>query len=328
MAQFSAFAPFGLFDFSSKPSTAERAYRAIVGSVSQALAPTPGSYAEAKCYALAIQVGCARATLQRAANQRVPKRAKDKLPTLERNYAIVPGPKDTVVQRQDRVAARKLLMRGAREEAVTTELRALLGSAFISYRVAKEADRVVWPTDPRGVGSFPRIDSPLLFASMLEPLGYPSSAARVRITLRAASSRPIPGTIVTLEPEIDGIAEAAQIMAWTPDNIGGAESATTGVLTVSCALPHSEGAQVTNATPLWRSTQREVCVIVSATSARDAETRRKIHEIMARHSRSATRWEIMEPTSSAATTTTGPFLIGAGNNRIGATAIGAAPFVY
>lgn len=325
MAQFSAFAPFGLFDFSSDTSPAESAYNAIVGNVGKAFAPTVGSYAEAKIFAIAIMLGCAKATIRRAANQRVPTKSVDKLPTLERNYGIVPGPTDTVIQRQDRVAARKMLMRGSREEAVTTELIALLGADLIKYRVAKAADRVVYPTDPRTVGTFPRVDAELLFGVLDEPIGFPSSAVAVHVTLRTASTRPLAGMKITIEPEVDGIAEAADIVSWTPDTVGGQPSLTSGTLVVSCANPHSEGAQITNASPLWRSTQREVCVIVSIAAAKDAETRRKIHEIMARHCRTATRWEIMAASSS---TTVGPFLVGAGNNTIGATAIGDTAFVF
>lgn len=324
MAQFSAFAPFGLFDFSSKPSHAETIYRAITGAASLALRPTIGTYAEAKMYATAIALGCARATLERARNQLHPMKAWDKLPTLERNYGIIPDPNASPYQRQSTVAARKLLMAGAREEAVVTDLVALLGAKLIAYRPAKASDRETWPADPKTVGSFPRLDAALVYGVVNEPIGTAGAIPKpYRVTLRENSAEPQPGETITVEPEIDGIAEACVVTAWVPDIVAGSPSKTDGLIYIATTNPHSSGCSFSNATPLWRSTQREVCIIVDASVTTDAETIRKVNEIMARHSKTVTRWEII---AASSTTTTGPFVCGVGT--CGVDAIGSAAFVF
>ena len=215
MAQFSCFAPFGLFTFGREPSPAEGIYTALVNAYKSLYDMTPGaSYKEALVYATAIALASSRVTIQRMKNQRRPLKAVDKLPVLELDYGVVPGALDTIDQRQAAVHARELLMHGSREEAVTADLTALLGTGFLKYRVTQASELITWPTNPGATGAWQRPDAAPRFYQLLDSvdaiLGVPT-VRTARIVALNSSTAPIVGDVLCVEPEVNAVTEAVAI---------------------------------------------------------------------------------------------------------------------
>lgn len=325
MGQFSAFDPFGLFDFSAAPGPAEPAYRALVAQQQDLLNADPGTYVEAKAYASAIAIGCARATIRRGLNQRNPSKAHDRIPTLERDRGIVAPADASPDQRRAVLAAREALVHGSREEALTTDLRAVLGTRLVRLRATAAGERVVWPSFPSGVGAYPKADAPLTFGQILDPIVHMLVPVTVRFAVLGGGSPPKVGQQITIEPDNNLQAEAVTVAGLDysatalPASLGGMPD----LLTVTCSWPKDAGARFHSAFPILTSTQRELQVIVTTAAARDPETRRQVHEVMARHCKTSTRWQIIE---TANNTTTGPWVVAVA--RVGATAVGSLSFAF
>lgn len=333
MSEFSCFAPFGLMDFSGEPTDAETAYDGIVSSLQPPTSretgrviDTPafkldvGTYQEAKVYAMAMQIGYARAALRNARNQRHPLLALDKLPSLERDWAVIPGARDNIATRQAAVAARKALMHGARQGAIEGELRALLGSDFYALRVTAPGERVLTPNDPSTTGAYQSLEVVPKYIQLLDPpldLHVPVS---LRYKLLGTSLAPLAGDVFTFTPGNAGRVEAVTISATSLATHGDGSD---GGITATFTKPKDVGSVAMTCAPWQLSTQRHVRVVVSQKAARDAETRRKLHEVLQRHEKFVTDWEILGVSSS---TTVGPFVCG--QSRVGDDALGAVAFTF
>lgn len=320
MAQFSAFAPFGLFDFSEAQSPAEAAYNALVAQRTPLFSMAVGTYPEAKTFAEAIAIGCARATVVRGLNQRIPSKAHDRIPTLERDRGIVSDVNASPDQRRAILAARELLVHGSREEALVTELQAVLGTALLQVRATKASERVVWPSPAGGVGTYPRADAPITFGQILDPIAALLVPVTVRMTVLGG---PFPkvGQALCIEPDNNVLAESVVVQAVS---FSSPLLTSPDLLTVTATRGKDAGAYFSSAFPILTSTQRELQVIVTPTAARSPSLlRRQVHQVMARHCKSTTRWQIIE---SADHVTTGPWVVGVA--RVGATAIGSAPYTF
>lgn len=320
MGQLSAFTPFGLFDFSDDPSPAELYYDAMGRQLSPAFDLTIGTYEEAKLFARAIMFGCARAQNQAANNQRIPSRVHDKLPTWERDYRIIVEPSWSPDTRRAMLVSRVLLMHGSREEALFTELTAILGSNLYKIRATQPSERVVWPSpDPTGVGTFPVADAPLVYGRILDPVPFPGVSVTVHFEA-VGDLYPTVGQKLCFEPEINVLTEAAVVTALAR-SVSGLQHY--DLMTVLFTKAKDANSWFASAMPLWQSSQRVLQVIVKPVAAHNVETRRKIHEAMARHCKTTTEWEIIE---SADGVTTGPWVVNVA--YVGSTAIGTAPFVF
>jgi hypothetical protein len=244
MAQFSAFAPFGLFDFSDAPSPAEGLYNAMCTQVGAAFDTSEGTYKEAMIFATAIAVGCARATTKRAANQRHAGTAHDKLPSLERDYGITPLANATPDERRAVLVARTLLMRGSREEALATELQALLGDDFVRVRATTSAERLTWPATPDTVGTDPPMGDAIVAGELIDSVLVPDSAGTSRMVrfTPLTDSMPLAGQLLTIEPEVLGgtVAEAVTVTKSYDTRVAGVATSKSGMLrgTVVPAAPN------------------------------------------------------------------------------------------
>lgn len=319
MGQFSAFTPFGLFDFSDDPSPAELYYDSMVAQLSPAFDMSEGTYIEAKTFARAILLGCARAQNQAANNQRIPSRVHDKLPTWEKDYGIVVDPSWTPDTRREVLSARVLLMHGSREEALFTELSAILGTDLYKIRATQPSERVLWPSpDPTGIGTFPAMDAQLVFGRILDPVAAPGS---VQVRFEAVGDLyPTVGQKLCFEPEVNVLTEAATVTALAR-SVAGLENP--DLLTATFTKAKDANSWFASAMPLWQSSQRVLQIIVKPAAAANVETRRKVHEAMARHCKTTTEWEIIE---SADGVNTGPWIVNIA--YVGSTAIGTVPFVF
>lgn len=169
----SAFTPCGQLECSSRPSIAENVYRSMVANLGGQYDLTVGGHEEATLYARARSIARAMQAQRRAANNALPMKCLELLPLQEAGYGIVPGETDTIVQRQTALAARMLLSRGATQENIEAQLRAILGSAFLGYRTVAPYERSTWPASPgAGPGVFPRADAAIVpkFVRTIDPV--------------------------------------------------------------------------------------------------------------------------------------------------------------
>lgn len=319
MAQFDAFSPCGFFTFGSDPSPAEAIYNTLCETYRGLFDLSVGTYAEARIYALAMTFASARQTITQARNQASPATAYEKIPSWERDFRVVPGANDTIETRRARLVALELLNRGSREEALTTALKAEIGSGLVLVRATNDADRKTWPADPSLVGTDPADDAPLVFGRLLDDVALLGTPVSVPISI-LSDVNPAAQQALTVEPEVNVVAERVR-----PTLVSGInDPAGTGPhITATFTKPHSSGAWFVSCAPLWISTQREVQIIVTTAAGRDPATRRKIHEVMRRHSPMVSRWQIIETADGVHT---GPFVVG--TSRVGSTAVGSAAFTF
>ena len=310
MPLLSAFTPLGQLTLSSDPSHAERFYDVLIAGLGENYNVDVGSRAEATCYARALRLGHIRYLLEHAGKQIDPSCLDEMLADREHEYGIVPGPNASMPARRGTVAARKLLPRGARREAVEDALRSLLGAAFVAYRTTHPSEIVNWPV---GLGDQPQNlvlpTVPRKTARTVNPIMIGLGSAQ---SVNCAGVDPrdnafVVGDVVTVEPEILGITEVVTVIDANQDGF-----------TAVFNNPHSPGCLVTTAPyPLWTGSQRASLIIVKPTYAIDPETRRKVDELMQRIARGVSTWCVVQETTP---TQAGPFLIGH-------SPIGATPFV-
>jgi hypothetical protein len=156
----SAFTPCGQLECSSKPSVAETVYRAIVANLGGQYDLTVGGHNEATVYARARSIARAMQAQRRAGNQAYPLKCQELLPLQEAGYGLVPGETDDMIARQQALAARMLLPRGATSENVEAQLRAIVGASFVAYRTPASSEIAKWPATPaNGPGVFPKAGS-------------------------------------------------------------------------------------------------------------------------------------------------------------------------
>jgi hypothetical protein len=317
----SIFSPYGLLDYSSDTPSGESIYRSLAAGLEPAFDVSEGTPAEAEIYADAMALASARSTIARAAAQHDTRTAVEMLPALERDYDVVPGEQETVAERQRVLTARRAISQGSRESAIESALRALLGSAFIAYRVTRPSEIATWPASPEsGPGVFGRDDLPAKVARLTTSITATSSFVfesefrYVAIsTFEAGVAEPFAvGDVVTVEAERVGLTERVVIADVSPDGL---------IAKADFTKAHAAGATLTTGpVPMWTSNQRHVLVVVSDAAATDTETRRRIHDLLRRAVRGVTTWSIVKASTGA---TVGPFRIG--TSGLGTTPLGALP---
>jgi len=277
MPKFSAFTPFGMLAFSSKPSHAEAIYRTLIDGDGDTFDVTGNQ--DDRRYAAAMVLASAQYQLDRAGNNRSPKRATELLGLLERDFRVVTAPNATLPERRAILTARALVTRGARFESVQAALFALLGSDLIAYDTTSVVDAVALPSVPGSVGVFARPGTQkktLQFPKAVSIIGEPITIA---YELIGDSADPINGEQFCVDPD-----PRRNIENVTVSDVGN------GMLTATFTRSHEPGTVATRPHPFWISSKRYARVLVSVAAAKDPETRRQINEIMARMARGVSQW--------------------------------------
>jgi hypothetical protein len=313
----SAFTPMGVLRMSSAPSEVEKIYRSLVASLGEKddnYSTEPGSRMDAWCYAMARCLGVVRLTLIHAGKQIEADCVTEFMGDRELEWRIVPGPFDTLIQRRNTLASRKVLPRGARREAVIDAATKLLGSNFVWYRTTKPSEIVTWPVSagaqPQNF-QLPTVPRKLL--QITQPvdfnLGQPQAVNYA--IFDEGESVPIVNDVLVVDPADYNRAERVTVTAVSP-----------GTFTATFNEPHNPNTLATTSPfPAWVSTQRFNMVILSAAAAIDPETRRKLHELAERIFRGISTWGIVQQTGPG---TAGPFEIGI--SPLGATPLGTIAF--
>ena len=312
----SAFTPCGLLELSGEPSYAETIYNTLKAQMSPAFDVSDNTYEGCEVYAMAMQLAWARQALKRVRREQHPMTCFDLLTTMEKDWACTPLATDTLFQRQLRIAARKLIMRGAREEALVTDLTAAIGSDFLKVNGMPAGDAANYPTTATDVGTFPAPAVDPKFYKLTTSVAWLGAPLAVKWSAVNASAAPLVGEKITIEPDIVGNAEAVAITAVTTD-VGAAANALTGTLTATFTKAHSVGAWACTAAPLWLSNRYELQIVVTDAASKDAVKCDAVNRVMQRHAKSCETWCIAAASSSS---TVGPWVVA--DAIVGSTVLG------
>lgn len=294
--RFSAFNGFGLAQFTGDEPMAEGVYRALNAATGGGTAfdVSEGTDMEATNFADAIAIACARRSLERAKLNIAPETATEKLPQHEAAFVVSPPMGATIAERRAVLAARNLVSRGSRYEAIHAALSIALGEDFVDIYVTPIAETEKWPTTIGGApGLYSRIDVPAKTLRLLECVAPDFGVSGV-VTVpyenwdtSLADELVVKGDRFVVECEIPGGAEVVTIT----DATG---SGATRTLTATFTKPHPIGASATSRqTPMQLSTRRHILVVLKKVAARDYLTRRKVHDIMHATVRGVSTWSIV-----------------------------------
>lgn len=279
---FSAFARFnGGFRFSSRAPHGRKIYEALKASQGDTYEEDFSGRQSARLYAAAMALGAAQYQIDRALNNASPLTATELLGKIENDYQIVPNFNQNLQERRVIADARRKVTRGARRESVESALRGLLGSDFIEYVTTDPAARDVWPASPGDVGAFKRAGAPRKAFRIAANVAR-SGPQAVAIEAIDGLDLPMAGETYTVEPDT----RHPSIEKIT------ISSATGSSIVATFAKPHTRGAVALTPHPAWTSHQRYSRVVLTFAAANDAETRRRVNELMARMLRGVSRWFI------------------------------------
>lgn len=271
--------------YSSRKSHARAIYDVLIDGIGDAFDTDPEGLEAARIYARAIVLGSAQYQFDRAGNNRNPLKATELLGLLENDYQIIPGPNATLNDRRRELAARVRVAKGNRRGAIEYALRTLLGSDFIDYRTTAPADIVTTPSSPGDVGVFAARGTQkktFAFRGAIAHIGIPIYEA---IDLVGGTEIPRVGETYCVDPDPRRNIEKIMI---TDVSVGSDPVYVRATFTKS----HDPGTFATRPHPYWISNKRYDRVVVSVAAAKDAETRRKINELMGRALRGVSQWAI------------------------------------
>lgn len=293
MPHLSAFSPCGGLELSGAPPIARQVYEQLTSALCDWYDISPGTRAEAWCYATARGLARVAATLRRAKNQASASKLTELLPRREWEFGLIPGPRDDLPTRRRATAAAALRNNGASLGNVTAALRALLGDAFVAYLPTAYADAVVYPPNPSASNELllsfvPTAPKTFIIDSPIVNVGTETWF----LWHRADTSAPMPaaGDVVM----VDG--ETSQRERVTLTNVYPGD----GLASATFGKAHEAGAVAsTMPFPFWWSTARYNVVVVKDSAAIDPETRRKTHELLGKILRGVSTWAIVAETGHA-----------------------------
>lgn len=313
--RFSAFATFGFLKFSAGKPTSEVVYDALSSNLGEPFAATDGTVGAEK-YATAMAIARGQESLLRAGDQtRLAKTAPELLKVREFEYGVVSSPRATYDERIAALLAKRQVPLGARRSNVEAQLRAAIGDAFLALRATHDDEIVNSPSTLDGtVGSWGNV----AIARKLWKLDTAVTSTGSKTvsysapTGAAYSEKILKGDKVVLVVADSGLRETVTVTAADQTN---------KTFTATFTNPHASGQLIrVGRLPIWTGNGRHYLVIVTAAGSVDAETRRKVHEVMRKVTRSTSTWAIVPGESDAESGTLGPFRVNQG--KLGITPIG------
>ncbi len=310
----SLFTPGALLQLKAGRPAAEAIHETVVrlftdGSVG-AISKTLGSFVDCFSFALALTVARAQRRQQKLDRETLAAGAYELLAQLEEEHGLSPGPEDTIQDRRDALLARMLAAQGSRRPSLEQALADLMGDDYIGIHLADPSTEVSnWPTS---LGDDPQ----LLLADDV-------SRTLVRITqsisVGLGSSQAVTYTPVDPTSDDEHTLTVGDRLIVQPENLGLAEPVTVtavgtsgGSLTFSATFNNAHDNPSLAAQmpfPAWGSSQRHIWVVLSAAAAVDAESRRQVHELMARMVTGVTTWSICPYTGDGITDQAGPWTL-------------------
>ena len=337
MPLLSAFSPCGMLAMSSKPTHAERFYRAMVESTRGPDGKTvydfsEGSRMDGFCYASAMAMARARYLLEHAGHEIQTTHVTECLAKREDEYGVVPTDGDLVSERRAVLTARRLLPSGAAQTNVENALAALLPDDFLAYLPTPLDTEVVSPTTINASPmNLQRADVPNQLFRLVDavtgamPASYtvridaldPATSTTTESGYTVTSLRPAVGDKIVVSANAVDMAERVTITA--VGILAGSPAYRT--ITATFTKPHvADAVCVVGDWPYWHSTKRLSLVVLTIAAAEDAEKRRKVNDQMQRQARGVSRWQIAGGLAGSA----GPFKVGVG--QLGVTPLGTVAF--
>ena len=301
----SIFNPAGMLRSSNRSSDVENIYHALIqaycgsGPTMGPLATfdmTPGGHFEATVYAKARSLARARSAVERAGNQRNPLKARDLLPSLEKDYGAVPSQTTNLGQRRANVAAKRLLPNGGMPWNIAAQLRAELGAAFLGYYPAHAlGDTTVEPASPETSAQVNTTTVVPKWLQILDPVvqtGIPWAVAYGMLDPSLSLTPALVGDVVMVQGESSLLAERVTISSVGAETVYGVTYPT---LTATFANAHDIGASVSTANwPVQWSAARTALIVVSAPTVYNVAIRAQVHAIMTAVAREVDQWAIVE----------------------------------
>jgi hypothetical protein len=281
MPLFSAFSVFGHYALSSRKPPGQLIYESLLAGEGGVFNDDFDSAQGARRYAQAMCLASAKLQIDRAANNRIPSKATELIPELERDYQVTPSYTATIQERRNALASRVRLTRGARAESLEEALRLLLGDDFISLEPLSGASILTFPGAPGTVGAFASAGAKKKAFQIQEAISV-LGAQTVHWSAVGSSEAPIVGETFTVDPNICGRPELVTVTAITSTT-----------LTASFTKSHEPGTLAVRPHPLWTSTRRYNLITLTPTAAQNPEKRRQVNELMARMLRGVSQWGIV-----------------------------------
>lgn len=296
--QFTAFAEFGQFEFSSAPCLAQRVYEAIWANLGDNYARD--GYTDAKIYATAMALARAIRTRDRLEAQLRAETALELLPDREREYGLVVSATATIASRRRALAARMRLPAGDTLGNLLAALVDLLGDGLVAIRTTDQTDAATYPTTPGSLGNFvlPQVPKRVFqLQNNVSILGVRAEyILRLDGTVPTTAEMPAVGEVITIEPEHNTQRESVAVIA--AGELGG-----NCLLAAAFTKAHPAGARIVcGPWPLWVSTKRTTLVRVTEDVTADATLLRHLHDLLARIFRAVSTWAVAN--------NDGPFLLG------------------
>jgi hypothetical protein len=307
MPKFSAFTPFGMLAFSSRPSRAESIHKSIKAShgTDNVTEDSEGAL-PARWYAWAMAIARAQYTLERAGNQADPLLVTELLPVLEHMYGVTPSYTDSLETRRAVLDVRYKLALGNIGLSVENALREALGADFVEWRPTPQPSAASYPDPASGYGNFKR-STRFKTITLMGPTTIIGSPMWISYEPRTGDTNPIQqGETVLLDPGRVGQQDRVTVLAALPNAFQATLARAHEAGTIGTTLAH----------PFWMSTLLHFLVVVKNGRALNRDVRRKTHEVLDRMLQGAASWDIVEETSSPGTS--GPF-------RVGQSGIGIVP---
>lgn len=300
MPRFSAFTAFGFLRFSAADSRAKDVYSTLARAIGkdEAFSLEEGTETEATIFADAMTIAAASVTLDRVQKNLYPETAYEKLPAHERAFDVIPGRNATIAQRRAVLAAKNLIPRGSRPEAIDAALRTLLGTDFVALHVTPvgSAQETRWPViDGAAPGLYSNPEYSAKTIRLLDPVA-PDFSVSPLVTVPYENWDPAqPEDIlvvdekIVVECEIPGAAEVVTVLASSAGVNGGPRT-----FQASFTKAHGEGCSATTRpTPMQFTTAHHLLVVLKRAAALSVDTRREVHELMRRICRGVWTWSIV-----------------------------------
>lgn len=293
--KFSAFAPFGLGGFSGRVPLARRIYDALwanLNGAGRAENFARGGYTDAKVFATAKALARWLTVACKLDAQLRPGTVLELLAAREDEHGVVVPVGATIAERRTALQVQMRLGLGGSYGNLRQALEDTLGGAFVELRQLPAGSQVNVPADPGpGPGYFIEPQAPRRMFRLRDNLSLlgPRVVALLRLdgTVPTDVELPLVGESFVVEPDHNVLRERVTIDA-------------IGTLAPDCLLyatftrPHHAGALlVTQPWPYWISTRRHWVVRLTPEAALDAETRRRVDELMHRLVRGVSTWSLV-----------------------------------
>jgi hypothetical protein len=300
---YSLFAPPGLGQYVGGKPRAQAIHETALALFAKysadqgSLSTEEGSLVDLFCFMVALAFARVARTNELANGERYASGAYYLLGATEGEHELRPGADDTLGARRRALAGAKRLPRGSALPELEQQLRDLLGDDYVGVHITAADDVDLWPAD---LG-----DQPQLLAAA----DIPRKLVRLPYQVSTGLGSPQYLAYEPLDPlpedGSEGTLRAGDMAVIGVDNLGRAETVEVlaieepgdgevyPLMRVTVNRPHGPGSLCAAMPfPAWGSSRRHVFIVLTEAAALDAETRRKVNDLMGKIATGVTTWSI------------------------------------